>query len=142
MRQKEQRLYDTFKRQMLDVRHFMHERVENMLDDGFPDLFCRNIFTTFMIELKAVVSYPAKKETRVLGAEGLSQGQKNWMLEYTKLGGAAFILIRVGVGNNADHYLIHGWQYDFVNEFTREELNLNAVAIGWKNIKNFLEIVK
>jgi len=99
--------------------------------------------TTF-VELKVAPSVPKRLATRLLPAgKGLRQSQKNWLLEWTKFGGRAFVLI--GIGDDPDLYVaVPGPHHDEINDASFQELiNMAASVAGrgeafWQEFRNML----
>lgn len=73
-------------------------RVENMLDDGFPDVVAQNnIRGTLFVELKARPDVPRQATNLALGKKyGLRQSQLNWWLEARRCGAQGLIVSRLG----------------------------------------------
>jgi hypothetical protein len=126
VRLKEQRLWDTFRKH--GGRILRLERVENVMLNGMPDVYAKA--SGKWIELKAPIA-PKKESTRVMGAEGLSNDQKNWHLVAHQCGRKTYILIR---DSNNSLYLIPGEFSDLMNDWNAEELRLHSVARTWEEI--------
>lgn len=135
MRLPEQRFWDRTRARL--AADFRLERIENLAAVGTPDVLAtaRATGRTSLIELKAVVGLPTRLTTRVLGRGGLSQDQKNWHLDFARAKGKAYILI--GVGGNRQ-FLVPGAHADSVNEWNIVQLQDNALATEWPDIKSFL----
>lgn len=133
MRLKEQRLWDRMRNNMPN-KVFL-ERVENMLPPGgFPDVVAL-VSTSltravFMIELKAIEVLPKRATTPLLGGDGLSQDQRNWLLRWRHAGGDAYIVISAGVGAKADHFAVGCEHHDAVNGWSLDELHRCARVSG------------
>lgn len=130
MRKPEQRFWDRARPQL--VRHFLVERVENLVAVGTPDLLvlAPNNRVTPM-ELKAVQGFPARTSTRVLGPKvGLSVDQRNWHMDWQAAGGQSAIL--VGVGGDRQ-YLFPGHTHDMINDFSAIQFEAFAVKT-WAGI--------
>lgn len=133
MRHKEQKLWDTMRNNK--PPGIWLERVENGLGAGMPDVYFRTKGFHGWIELKAPIA-PKRKETRVLGDEGLSQEQINWHLQSHRLGLTTFILIRDSEGRL---WLVVGCLAEQVNDWNAEELYGNCIAADdWELIFNEL----
>jgi hypothetical protein len=129
VRLKEQRLYDSLKRNK--PRDFWLHRVENMVNTGTPDLHCAvRAGDATWLELKAVTA-PARASTRLLGVEGLNTDQINWHTNYTQLGHHSYVLIR---DNRRRLFLIHGSWADEINNLPAAELTAINSADSWCSI--------
>src|SRR4051812_8876007 len=105
MRLKEQRLWDRMRgHRPPDVRL---ERVENMLDEGFPDVVVKAPEAVpSMCELKAMLMLPVRVSTPVFGdKEGLTVGQRNWLNDWHKHNGRAVVLASACEGAAALHWV-------------------------------------
>lgn len=131
MRMKEQRLWDTMRRKK-PCGFGKLERVENGVGSGMPDVYCVPAHGTdeCWVELKAPIA-PKRRQTRVLGGEGLNPAQVNWHLEHAGLGARSFILIRDNLGRL---WLIDGNMAHEANEMDAAALNENAIARDWPTI--------
>lgn len=130
MRLPEQRFWDRARRALSPYLHI--ERVENVLSDGMPDVWVlapSGLVTP--VELKAVVGLPARHTTRVLGAAGLRQSQKNWHMTWRQHGGRSAYLI--GVGGDRQ-LLIPGRYHDELNDWTYSHMVTASVARDWPGI--------
>lgn len=142
MRLKEQRLWDRFKRNVVGTELWLN-RVENRVGVGDPDveaIAAGGIYSK--VELKAVHAAPARATTALLGDEGLSVSQKNYLYRWTKLGGRSFVLIGVGQGRKADQYLLSGDKADIINDLTLDEVQTIAEAWTWPRIDQILRGMK
>lgn len=97
-RKPEQQLWDRLRPafQAAGVRAL---RVENMLDDGFPDIITQHSVGGFVfIETKSRVEPPVRVTSLALGKSfGLRLSQRNWWLEFLQAGGrAGLIVTRMG----------------------------------------------
>jgi len=90
------------------MRPHMHlGRVENSVEEGYPDVEgCYNGFS-FHIELK-VADRPARKSTPIRTQSPVKQTQVDWLRERREASGRAWILIQVGTGRSARRYLLDG----------------------------------
>lgn len=133
MRKKEQKLWDAM-REAGSARHVYMERVENAMAAGRPDVdvLCGGRFTP--CELKAVLGWPARAKTRVLGDDGLRQEQKNWHMEWARHGGRSLIIVGVGLGALRTVWAFHGKKHDQINEYTLTDFHAEACAVGWDEI--------
>lgn len=134
MRKREQRLWDRM-RQALNGRVRL-ERIENVVSNGTADVFALANGITTPMELKSVESFPVRAATRVLGASGLSQDQKNWHHEWQRWGGRSLIVISVG---SRELFVISGGVADKVNEMPAHELAAFALARDWDELIVILE---
>lgn len=82
-------------------------RVENTLEEGFPDVEGCWDGGAFWIELKSVAR-PARETTRVLAPDDIRPKQPPWLTKRWCAGGNAFMLIQVGERSKARRYLIPG----------------------------------
>lgn len=128
MRKKEQRLWDRFRAKVTGVGL---NRVENVVQVGFPDVLSVGCGQVFAVELKAVEKYPARPKTPILGREGLSQDQKNWHLEWQRHGGLSLLLIGVG---SSDIYVVPGELFDVANEMA----DLSPFKTSWEQLQRKL----
>lgn len=131
MRQKEQKLWDNFRRHATGSGLWL-QRVENLVEDGMPDVYGANFTGDFWVELKATERHPARPTTPLLGKkDGLNPDQENWHRKANgKFGIASYILVKTYMGT----FLISGAYADFINEFTFDELLTAACADNWKDI--------
>lgn len=132
MRQKEQKLWDTFKRRC--PRHINLLRVENMISAGTPDVHWVCGFCGW-VELKSVTR-PARATTRLMGNEGLNTDQINWHLAYHKFGGRSWVLVRDSAG---EIYMVSGEHAATMNEWTASELRAHSAADDWPSVFAVLE---
>ena len=135
MRLPEQRFWDRTRARL--QWDFLLERIENLAGVGTPDVLAtaRATGRTSLVELKAVVALPTRLSTRVLGRAGLSQVQKNWHLDFARAKGKAYILVGVGPYRQ---FLVPGAHADSVNEWNIVQLQDNALATEWPDIKSIL----
>ncbi len=133
MRLKEQRLWDRFNANMKKRPWLKLERVENLVGVGFPDVVAIAAGgLVAMVELKAVDAAPARATTALLGDKaGASREQRNWHLEWARLGGNSYFL--VGVGSNVN-LLVPGKLHDQVNLLPLAALIDAACATNWNEI--------
>ena len=135
MRTTEQRLWDRFRSSLGSKIRL--ERVENMVTVGMPDVISLVESSVCWVELKAVVDYPARATTPVLGdKKGLSREQRNWHHDWWRWGGVSFVLI--GVGSH-DLYLIRGKFADQINKMNQQSLIDFAVARDWAEVYEALK---
>lgn len=109
MRDPEGRLWDAIRAHK--PRDVFLARIENMLDDGMPDVIAAADAGATFCELKARPQPPARRATPVMGAGfGLRTSQRNFLLWWTRHGQRALIVARVGTalwvhdGRWADEY--------------------------------------
>ena len=133
MRLKEQRLWDTMKRNAPpDV---WIQRVENLVVAGMPDLFVAGPSRTSWVELKAPTR-PKRETTPLLGnKEGLNADQINWHLKAATRAVRSYVLIR---DSAQQLYLVPGAHAREINHWTRHTLVLFSAADYWPDI--FVEI--
>ena len=95
MRKPEQRLWDTFRANAPLGLGLV--RIENLLEEGFPDVVACIEGRVTLVELKCRPVPPARASTPMMGNEfGLSTGQVNFLLQWSAWGGRAIIVSRVG----------------------------------------------
>lgn len=134
MRKNEQKFWDRTRRNICPILHA--ERIENLVDVGTPDLLVlapNNVVTP--VELKAVLTFPVRAATPVLGRDGLNKDQKNWHLSWKQNGGRSAIL--VGVGSH-EQFLFSGAWHDELNELPTAAFRANAIT-GWREIIEWLK---
>lgn len=102
------------------------ERIENLVGVGRPDVDTLVNGSFLPMELKAVKGWPVRETTKVLGRAGLRLEQRNWHLDWSRWGGKSLIV--VGIGREVFAFV--GGHADAVNDFTREDFDLHACAIG------------
>lgn len=100
----EQRLWDVL-RPKLQAEQVRALRVENRMEDGFPDVFCQHMVGGItLLETKARPEAPKRITSLALGDKyGLRQSQKNWWLAFNWFNGAqqsarGLIVSRIGTG--------------------------------------------
>jgi len=128
----EQKLWDSLRKAMKG--RVYSERVENLVGVGRPDvdtLFNGNFVP---VELKKVPKWPARAKTRVLGAKGLSQDQKNWHLEWRRWGGRSLIVVGVA----SEVFAFSGDSADYINDWNKEEFRNAAWAVGFHGVVDFI----
>lgn len=109
------------------------ERIENIVGVGMPDVLsiCDGLIA--WVELKAVVSLPARSTTKILsGTKRLSQDQKNWHMNWHKNGGQSYILIGVG---SRDFWFFDGRCADFINDWNFSDMALSCYTeSNWETV--------
>lgn len=126
MRLPEQRLYDSFVRNMPSA--WWIQRVENVLVAGMPDLWVAP--GEVWIELKAPP--PKKRSTSLLlGSAGLNREQINWHIKAQSMGVRSYVLVRAGQGL----FLIEGGHALEVNDWSIADGEAYRVAADWKQIE-------
>lgn len=104
------------------------ERLENMAGSGIPDVLCiRNGIIRF-VELKVARCIPARASTRLLGDDGLRLDQRNWLLDWTKHGGVAYVVI--GIHDSPFHMVMEAKWADEINEMPLSTLKSFAKVAG------------
>lgn len=116
MRKLEQKLWDRMRHSLKD--HVYLERVENVVHPGRPDVDTLWDGIVLPIELKALDTFPKRRETPVLGRKGLNQNQLNWWLNWRRWGGSGFIVIGVA----GDIFAVPAKFSEEVNSLTRQNL--------------------
>ena len=132
MRLKEQRLWDTFKRNR--PPKFWLQRIENVVGDGMPDVVSMAPFQLAWVELKAPIK-PKRETTQLMGKEGLSIGQVSWHLKAALKGQRSFVLIRDSSG---ELFLVPSAFAPRMNAATIGELRMMSVADNWKDVYRWL----
>lgn len=102
-------------------------RVENLVEEGFPDILVQHSITGWtFIETKARPSPPARITSRALGATyGLSLQQRNWWKDYTDWGGRRGLIVsRIGKLVFAHDAI----EADDINAMTYEEFCDRSIA--------------
>ena len=130
MRKAEQKVWDAMRRAAPPKAWL--QRVENLVADGMPDVYCAGGRREAWVELKAA-KLPKRSTTRLQMGEGIRQSQVNWHLKAATKGVQSFILIRVEE-RKSEPLLIGGWLADRINDFTYDEARGAALAIGWPAI--------
>lgn len=127
MRKPEQRLWDAL-RPALRQAGFVTTRVENSVDDGFPDVIAQHRACGFVpIELKAREQPPERITSKALADRyGLRKSQLNWWLAFGDAGGVGWIVTRLGRIN----YLHSGAHAQRINAMSFEEFCDCAAAVG------------
>lgn len=128
MRLKEQKLWDAMRSNTTPATRLY--RVENMIEEGIPDVMALSHGWVTWCELKAVLVLPRRTSTRVLGNDGLSVAQRNWHMTWNQNGGRALIVIGIGQGALRQHIAVHGRHGDRLNDMTWNELLSNACCAG------------
>lgn len=131
-RKPEQRLWDLLRPAFLKVR-LNAMRVENLVDDGFPDIVVQSQSSRItFIETKARPEPPKRTTSIMLGDKyGLSQSQRNWWLRYNQFGGRrGLIVTRIGEGSMGIIYAHCASAADDLNKMTLEEFCDSALAVG------------
>ena len=135
MRLKEQRLWDTMKRNAPTTGVWL-DRVENIMVDGMPDVHVGARRWTW-VELKAP-KRPKRATTPLMGAkEGLRVSQVGWHMKAASMGLPSWILIR---DDQRQLYLVSGSYAAEVNDMTASQLMEISVADNWTAI--FGELTK
>lgn len=95
-------------------------RVENTVLPGYPDVEGCLDGKSFHIELKGALR-PAGQETPI--RVKWQPGQKPWLNRRWSVGGACFLLLRVGRGREIRLYMIRGDQVNEVGEVPESKLD-------------------
>lgn len=129
MRKKEQRLWDTMKRNK--PRGFWLQRIENVVANGMPDVHSTSKRgTQTWVELKSVLR-PKRNYTRLLGNEGLRLSQINWHLIAASKGVRSFVLIR---DDHSALYLIDGVHAETLNDWPLAQVATANLGADWDTI--------
>jgi penicillin-binding protein-related factor A (putative recombinase) len=116
--------------------HELHwRRVENAVGFGDPDVEGCYQGASFVVELKTV---PRQKEIHC----ELATHQAQWLRSRARAGGAAFVLVQVGVGAMALRYLISAANcIELLSPISEERLMMLAlISPGCKPIDILLQI--
>ena len=96
-------------------------RVENMVGLGYPDVEGCFERKNFHLELKAAAR-PKRTTTPV--KIRFEKQQIPWLKKRWKVGGRCWVLLRVGAGQEAKHYLIPGNRAELLKgKMTEEEID-------------------
>lgn len=125
MRKKEQRLWDSMKRNAPSKAWMI--RVENLVGDGLPDVW---VAPGIWVELKAP-DRPARQKTPLLSKYGLRPGQVNFHLKAATNGVKSFVLIR---DDRNVIYMIPGQYAGHLNEMSAADVALLSVAGSWSEV--------
>ena len=114
----------TWKRLRNVLRDVHVSRVENLTEDGMPDVNGCHEGCEFWIELKQLDEWPKRKSTKV--KVGMRESQLRWIAARGKAGGNVHVLAQV-----ADMYLLFWWKSvgRLYEGMTREELYKEALYI-------------
>ena len=130
----------TMRRRVIRALKPLHAiAVENGCGMGTPDV---NLSTGAWIELKSIDAWPARPETP-LRIEHFSQEQRIWLLQRSKAGGEAWLLLKV-----ADDWLLFDGEMAAAlvgeDEGTQQMLkdNCNTLWEGGLDEKELLEILR
>lgn len=138
MRLPEHRLWDRFRRNSARLGMLLN-RVENLVGVGDPDVETIAVGgVVSKVELKAVETPPKRATTPLLGRDGLTAEQRNFMIRWTSHGGRGFVLIGVGVGPAAEQHLVSGVHADEINSWPLVEVRRRALASDWLLINRIL----
>lgn len=123
----EANLWDRMRRGVNEVARVDFQRVENMVEDGTPDVnYCCEHGREGWIELKHKPAIPKRAGTAVFRFKGLRDGQVDWIARRASYGGRVWIFAQVG-----DHLLLVGGEYaERFNEMTLAEL---VSASAWRH---------
>ena len=136
MRLPEQRLWDRFRR---NSGRLWLNRVENLVGVGDPDVETIAVGgIVSKVELKAKETPPKRATTPLLGRDGLTVQQRNFMLNWVQHGGRGFVLIGIGIGSSAEQHLLSGVHADEVNNWSLAEIRRRAAASEWPAINRIL----
>lgn len=127
-RKPEQRLWDLL-RTPLRAAGLRPLRVENVVDDGFPDIIIQGASSDVgFIETKARPDVPRSPGSLALGAKyGLRTSQRNWWLEYwLQNGRRGMVVSRVGTLVYAHSVAMA----EEINRMTFAEFCDEAIAAG------------
>jgi hypothetical protein len=135
MRLKEQRLYDSLKRNV--PRGWWLQRIENVMEAGMPDVLVTMPGRQAWVELK---SPRAKKRgtSLLLGTEGLSIAQINWHSKAVALDVLAYILVRPA--DTSELFLIESGHAPDVNEWSVADAEAHRIAASWDQVMQALRL--
>ena len=98
---------------------------------GIPDLSYGLLGAGGWIELKQIPEWPPRPETKGKPSKYTSE-QVNWLRKRGKKAGFCFVLVRVGQGRSAEHFLFSWKSARAVRAgLTREEYGKEAL-LSWK----------
>lgn len=111
-----------------DLGPFLHmTRVENLVEDGTPDVEGCYDGDSFWCELKSVAR-PKRETTPCVTARHVRPRQVPWLAARWRAGGGSFFLIQVGEGHGARRYLVTGRLAHMVEGSTESDLAALDVA--------------
>lgn len=103
------------------------QRIEQMLEDGMPDVMAIRQARVTMIELKAAPR-PVRGTTIWLGRKGMRTDQRNWILDWRNHGGRAIIVAADTV--HLIHIALDGIYADDINNMSYTEACEKAFIVG------------
>lgn len=131
MRKKEQRLWDTMKRNAPLKKNLMMERIENLVGEGQPDVMIVGIRSTF-IELKA--PHPRTRDSSKLLTKSdgstLRQSQINWIDDAYNRGAPVYVLARA----DKELFFFGGSCTSWINTVTVAAARELRIADNWVDI--------
>jgi hypothetical protein len=105
-------------------------RIENLVDEGTPDVEGCLDGDAFWIELKSNAR-PKRETTRCIEPRDIRPQQEPWLKRRWNAGGNAWMLIQIGEGHNAKRYLVPGnrvWQVPNRTELELAKISLPVTA--------------
>jgi hypothetical protein len=91
---------------LMTVPRTVLERIENGIGIGTGDVTGVMWGDDFWAELKALNESPAKPET-VVKIPHYTQDQRNWIRGRGRAGGKVFLILKIGSGPKAEHFVFH-----------------------------------
>jgi|DEB0MinimDraft_6_1074348.scaffolds.fasta_scaffold141633_1 penicillin-binding protein-related factor A (putative recombinase) len=112
------------------VRRDLHmHRVENEVEVGCPDVEGCYRGSCFWTELKSCPEPGPRGGVQVK----ITDRQMDWLRRRRKVGGLAWLLIRVGTGNKRRHYLLEGEDLTALRKSVQEVWLAERSVIGEKD---------
>lgn len=122
------------KQNRFKAKELMHQRIENRVGAGVPDVFWKHVyFKDCWTELKAPIITPNQRaETALFRNEAaLASEQRNWALDYTRVGGLWFLVAR---DTEMQLYMFTKKHILDINKMNIEEARAARIADNWESI--------
>lgn len=134
----ESKLYSKMKRATPEIHWQRHE---DKLTEGIPDTSFGVDGRCGWIELKTYDNWP-RDITQPLDWHDLKPTQVNWLIARGRAAGNCYILVEVGIGENAEWYLISWEHLRKIKGMNRRQLRQCAEGYGLtKNIRTIKELL-